>query len=145
MNERTTPMVDAARRAAQLRQEAAGAAVAGAEDDPQFEPDIETEAYSMISADRQRKIMVEFRMLDGNRKARAYSYLVGIDFNPSEGIIADFSGETVAISGRNLLPLLDGLVSQRIAVVREMDELHAEANLPKDATVVTKIEIKPVE
>jgi hypothetical protein len=145
MNERTTPMVDAARRVAQLRQEAAGASVAGAEDDPQFEPDIETEAYSMISADRQRKIMVEFRFLNGNRKARAYSYLVGIDFNPSEGIIVDFSGETVAISGRNLLPLYDGLVSQRIWSVREMDELQAEASRPRDATVITKIEIKPVE
>jgi hypothetical protein len=144
MNERNTPMVDAARRAAQLRQEAAGVSVAGAEDDPQFEPDIETEAYSMISADRQRKIMVEFRFLNGNRKARAYSYLVGIDFNPSEGIIVDFSGETVAISGRNLLPLFDGLVSQRIWSVREMDELQAEARRLRDATVITKIEFKPV-
>jgi hypothetical protein len=145
MNERHTPMVDAARHAAQLRQEAAAPAADDAGEGAELEREADYPAYSILSADRQRKVMVEFRRKNGNAKALAYSYLVALDFDPSEGIAMDFSGYTVKIAGRNLRPLFEGVVAQRVAVVREMDELQAEANLPQDATVVTKIEIKPVD
>jgi hypothetical protein len=42
-------------------------------------------------------------------------------------------------------PLFEGLVSQRVAVVREMDALQAEATAAPGAAIVTAIEIKPVE
>jgi hypothetical protein len=100
------------------------------------------DAFSIV-ADRRQKLMVAFRFQDGNAKALSYGYLVAIDFDPSEGIAMDFSGYEVRLKGRNLGPLFSGLVSQRIGVVQEADALHADATLPKDATVVTAIEITP--
>ena len=44
--------------------------------------------------------------------------------------------------GRNLGPLFAGLVAQRVAAVREMDDLTAEAFLPPTATVVTQISVR---
>jgi hypothetical protein len=145
MSDNYNSKVDAAKRLAELRQESAEPAATRAEEGIEFEGEEDKPAFSMVSADRQRKIMVEFRMLDGNAKALAYSYMVSIDFDPSKGIGMDFSGYTVAISGRKLRPLFEGLVAQRIAVVREMDELQAEANLPDGSTVVLKIEIKSAD
>jgi len=101
----------------------------------------ETDAYSLVSSQRQQKLMLELRFKTGNARALAYSYLVGIDFDPSAEIKMDFSGYVVQIVGRNLNPLFAGLVAQRVSVVTEQDDLQAEATLPEDATVVTKIEI----
>jgi hypothetical protein len=103
-------------------------------------------SYSTLSADRMQKVMLELRYKTGNAKALAYSYLVGIDFDPSEGIVLDFSGHEVRISGRNLGPLFSGLTSQRVAVVQEVDDLYAEATSALVDTVVTQIvvrELKP--
>ena len=137
--------VDAAKRLAELRKDGAEPVADEMEEGIVFEPEEEKPAFSMVSADRMRKVMVVFRMLNGNAKALAYSFLVAIDLDPSGSILIDFTGYTVAITGRNLIPLFDGLAAHRIAVVREMDELQAEANLPEEETVVLKIEIKPVE
>ena len=89
--------------------------------------------------------MVEFRLLNGNAKALAYSYLVAAEFDPSEGIKLDFSGYAVAITGRNLRAGFNGLVAQRVAVVREMDALQAEVNLGDKAVVITSIKVTEVE
>jgi hypothetical protein len=149
MNDRKSSMVDSARRLAELRQgkpEPCGAAgPADGEDGIEFEQEGPYQAFSFISADRQQKQMVEFRFLTGNAKALAYSYMVSAAFDPSEGIKLDFSGYAVAITGRHLRPLYNGLVAQRTAVVREMDPLQAEANLGDKATVVTGIKIKLME
>jgi hypothetical protein len=145
MKDDYTSMIDAARRKAEMRPEPAEQPAAETEEEIDFAPESDREAYSILSADRMRKVMVEFRLLAGNAKALAYSYLVRADFNPSEGITLDFTGYDVTITGRNLRPVFEGLVAQRIAVVREMDELQAEAEQPSDATVVTSIEIKPVD
>jgi len=99
------------------------------------------EAFSILSADRQQKVMVEFRFKDGNARALAYSYLVSLAFDPSNGIGMDFSGYEVQVAGRNLERLFTGLVSQRVAVVREMDPLHAAGSADEDSTVVTHIAI----
>jgi hypothetical protein len=144
MSERKSSMVDSARRLAELRQAQTEPPAPDGEDDLEFEPDKPTAAFSLISADRQQKVMVEFRMMSGNAKGLAYSYLVAVDYAPGEGIKLDFSGYAVAITGRNLRPLVNGLLAQRVAVVREMDELQAEANLGEEATVVTGIKIKEV-
>lgn len=103
------------------------------------------EAFSLLSADRQQKVMLEFRFKDGNARALPYSYLVSLDFDPSNGIGMDFSGYEVRVAGRNLEPLFTGLVSQRVAVVREVDPLHAAASADEDSTVVTHIAITPRE
>jgi hypothetical protein len=137
--------VDSARRLAELRQENAEPTAETAEEGINVESMEEQPAFSMVSADRMRKVMVEFRMLKGDVKARPYAFLAGIDYNPDTGIVVDFSADKVTITGRNLRPLLSGLISQRVAVVREMDDMQAEANVPDGETVVLKIEVKPVE
>jgi hypothetical protein len=145
MSERKSGLVDSARRAAELRQGKPEPSATEEGDGLEFENDDASAAFSIISADRQQKVMVDFRQVNGNAKALAYSYLVSCDIDASAGINLDFSGYSVAITGRNLRPLYDGLVAQRVAWVRVMDELHADANLPAEATVVTGIEIKPVD
>src|SRR5262245_26119416 len=95
------------------------------------------EAFSVLSADRAQKVMCEFRLKTGNAVALAYSYLVKIEFDPSEVIDLDFSAHRVRLVGRNLAPLFAGLVAQRVASVAEMDELQAEAELGAAATAVT--------
>jgi hypothetical protein len=102
----------------------------------------EERAFSTLSADRQRKVMLELRYKTGNAKALAYCYLVGIDFNPSKEIVMDFSAYEVRISGRNLPSLFSGLVAQRIAFVQEADDLYAEMSEEPDTTIVTKIEVR---
>jgi hypothetical protein len=145
MNDRNSSMVDSARRLAELRRGQGEPSAPEAGDGLDFESEDAEAAFTILSADRQHKLMVEFRLLNGNAKALAYSYLVALDMDPSVGIRMDFSGYTVAISGRNLRPLFDGLCAQRVAVVREMDALQAEATAAPGAAIVTGIEIKPVE
>jgi hypothetical protein len=149
MSEHHSSKVDAAKRLAELRQESAEPAANEADDGLEFEPedaeDNSAAAFSVISADRQRKIMCEFRMLNGNSHSLAYSFLVGAEFDSSKGIQLDFSGYAVTIEGRNLRPGYNGLISHRVAVVRQNDDLQAEATLPEDSAVITKIEIKEVE
>jgi hypothetical protein len=105
------------------------------------EDTLEGDAFTVLSADRHQKIMLELRFKNGNAKALAYSYLVAMDFNPSEAIKMDFGGHEVTISGRKLEPLFAGLVAQRVAIIREMDRLHAEATASKDDTVVSSIQV----
>jgi hypothetical protein len=101
-----------------------------------------TMAFSLVSADRQHKAMVEFRFLTGNTKALAYAYLAALDYDPSEGITMDFGGYEVHLRGRNLRPLFDGLVAQRVAWVQEMDDFQSQVHQAESATVVTRIEVK---
>jgi hypothetical protein len=146
MSKPHSSMVDSARRLAELREGQPEPPPAEAAEEQESVEEERLPSYSVVSADRQRKLMVEFRLLTGNSKARAYSYLVAADFDPSQGIVLDFSADKVTIKGRNLRPLYDALVAQRVAVVRELDELQAKASgIQEKATVVTKIEIAEVE
>jgi hypothetical protein len=135
---RTRNQGDAVSRLAELRGGGRGT-LEEPEEPMALEVEEEGPSYSTLSADRQQKVMLELRFKTGNAKALAYSYLVGIDFDPSEGIMLDFSGYEVRISGQNLRPLFSGLVAQRVAAIQEVDELYAEASSAPVATVVTQI------
>ncbi|OWK46465.1 hypothetical protein [Fimbriiglobus ruber] len=132
---------DAASRLAEIRKGAKTTEASGEEVALEV-ADSDNESYSTLSADRQQKVMLELRLLTGNAKALAYSYLVSIDFNPTSGIAMDFSAYDVRISGRNLRPLFSGLVAQRVAYVQERDELYGEVDTAADAMIVTKIVVK---
>ena len=136
--------LDASKRLADLRSGTGKPAVAEGGGPPDAAEE-DAPAFSTLSADRQQKVMLELRFKTGNARALAYSYLVSMQFDPSAGIIMDFSGYEVRISGQNLHPLFAGLVAQRVAVVNEIDDLQAEASQPKDATIVTKIEVVRAE
>jgi|GEM_PF-6375760 len=129
---------DAAARLAELREGKKPAEPALLETEESEEAD---KAFSTVSADRQQKIMLVLWFKNGNATAKAYSYLAGIDFNPSAGIVLDFVGCEVRITGRNLQPLFAGLAAQRIQSIHEMDDLYAEATATPATTVVTRIEV----
>jgi hypothetical protein len=132
---------DAAERLAELR---AGKKPAESTSDSDLleAGESEEKAFSTVSADRMQKIMLVLWFKDGNAAAKPYSYLAGIDFNPTEGIVLDFVSSEVKITGLNLQPLFDALAAQRVQSIQEMDELYAEADGEMDGTVVTRIEVK---
>jgi hypothetical protein len=102
----------------------------------------EFDCYSLVSSGRTQKLMLDFRLNDGNSFALAYSYLVGISFNPSEGIELDFGMSNVKVTGINLMPIYSGLVAQRVAWLRELvarDFHHA----PDGKALVRTIELIP--
>ncbi len=88
------------------------------------------------------RLMLELRMASGNAKALAYGYLVAMDFDPSQGIVIDFTGYKVTLKGRHLRPLFMALAAHRVSNIQEIEELHAEATLSKEATVVTSIKVE---
>src|ERR1700723_2388321 len=107
MNDSHKSQVESVRRLAESRRGLGEASPA--EDEAETEDGLEFaeeeqeekyKAFSTISADRQQKQMVIFRLLDDNYEAFAYSYLVRVKFNPSVGIVLDFSGNIVTITGR---------------------------------------------
>lgn len=129
-------MFDPLRRAGEEPEEPA--APPAVEDE---ETEASEQAYSTVSADRRQKLMLELRFQTGNALALAYSYLVSVEVDPSAAIVMDFSGYEVKLAGRNLGPLFSALVAQRVAVVRERDDLQAEAESGRGATVVTRIDV----
>jgi hypothetical protein len=133
--------VDAATRLSELRE---GKKTAAPEGEPAIleADEIEEGSFSTVSADRQQKIMLVLWFKERNAKAKTYSYLTDIDFDPSDGIVLKFVDSEVRITGQNLEPLFLALTAWRVQSIHEVDELIAEATLGKDATVVTGIEVK---
>lgn len=103
------------------------------------------DCYSVISVDRQQKLMLELRFITGDARALAYCYLVGLSWNPSKGISMDFTDSRVEISGRNLRPVFTALCAHRIAAICEVDELHAKAAHQETKPVVTKIMVEKIK
>jgi hypothetical protein len=132
---------DAATRLSELREGKKPAESASDADSLDAE-ESKDKAFSMVSADRLQKVMLELRLKTNDADAFPYSYLVRARFNPSTGIHLDFGVAEVRITGENLRPIYAGLVAQRVAFIQEMDELYAEAEGRADGTVVTKIEVK---
>ena len=115
-------------------------AVPAAEEQPASEPEAGYRAYSQHGTDlRRREIMLRLVFANGNAMAVAYSSLVAVEFDPSNGVVLDFIGRKVRIVGRNLDDLFLALTAHRVGVVRELDELQA-ATVETGETVVTKIE-----
>jgi hypothetical protein len=102
----------------------------------------EAEACSTRSGDRLHKMMLIVRFKDGKAKAFPYSFLVGIDFNPSKEIVMDFTRAEVRIEGRNLGTLFSWLAAHWVAIVQEPDDLHAEATGEKEKPIVTRITVE---
>lgn len=144
--DRTKHPTDPAARLSDLR---SGGAKKPAKVEAEHEPaeaeefsDAREESFSTLSAARMQKMMLELRFKTQDAEAFPYSFLVRASFNKSKGILLDFSLAKVRIFGRNLRPLFSAIVAQRAAVVKETEELHAEADFKADATVVTRIELQ---
>lgn len=89
------------------------------------EPDaaeFEQGCYSMLTANRNGAVMVDFRKRTGDSIALPYSYLTEASFNASAGILLRFVGHDVRIAGRNLRALFDSLMWHKVTWIRETQE-----------------------
>ena len=138
-DDRTRRPQDAAGRLAELRRGRSGEEIP----EPLLPEaeEVSEEAFSTLSADRQQKVMLEFRYKSGDAEALSYSYLTRAYFNPSKGIRLVFVEGGARIEGRNLRPVFAAIVAQRAAFVQEQDDLYAEGSAAADTPVVTRIEV----
>ncbi len=103
-------------------------------------PEDAAEGYQAFKTggDQRFEVMVTFRLKQGNFRALGYSYLVGLDFNPSKQLVMEFTSLKVTITGRNLTPLFKALAAHKVMWIWEVDPL---AEPTEDAaTVVNGIE-----
>ncbi len=92
-----------------------------------------------LGGDHRFEVMVTFRFRNGNMRSLGYSFLVGLDFNPSRSLVMEFSGgQTVTLTGRNLTPLFKALAAHKVMSVWEVDPLAEPAE--DAATVVNAID-----
>jgi hypothetical protein len=90
-------------------------------------------AFGFLRGQRDRALMVEFRLATGDTVAFPYNLLGPIRYNPSTGLLLRFAGDVVTlvlIRGSNLAAAVDGgsvnltdrgLHRHRVVWVREMD------------------------
>ncbi len=101
-------------------------------------------AFGYLRGIKDRAVMLEFRMKDGNSVAFDYGWLRKVEYNPSEGVTLHFgSSETVKIIGRNLhrptssnAQLCRGILSHRVPWIQEA----SEPDILKSPSTVTVIE-----
>ena len=80
-------------------------------------------AFGWLRGVQDRAIMLEIRHKDGRVTAKGYSWLQSAEFDGSNGITLNFSGETIRIAGRNLnaesrpnVRLFAGIIRHRVPV-----------------------------
>jgi hypothetical protein len=95
------------------------------------------QAYK-TGGDHRFEVMVTFRFHNGNLRALGYSYLVGLDFDPSKNLVLEFTNRTVTITGRNLTPLFKALAAHKVMWICEADPLSEPTE--DAATVVNGID-----
>jgi hypothetical protein len=105
-------------------------------------------AFGWLRGVQDRALMLEIRHKDGRLSAKGYSWLQSADFDPSEGITLNFSGETVRITGRNLnsevrpnVRLLAGIERHRVPWIQESARA-AVIEAAKDSVVVEEVKVK---
>lgn len=72
---------------------------------------------------------IGFRFADGRRKSLPYTQLVETEYNPDVGIILEFIGHRVTLTGRNLVRLYAEFEDE---VVGEVTERHAHEMMVPD-------------
>lgn len=104
-------------------------------------------AFGILRGVQDRSLMLEVRLANGNSVAFNYSYLVQASFDPSQGIILQFGGKKVMISGSNLnaeirpnLRLYEAILRHRVPWVREADR-HDVRAAPSGSVVIDGIDV----
>lgn len=104
-------------------------------------------AFSFLRGVKDRAVMVEFKLKDGNSIAFDYSWLRKVEFNPSVGLTLHFGSDVVRIVGRNLhrptrtnVELLRGIHAHRVPWIQEASEPDL-LNSKADATIIEQITI----
>ena len=101
--------------------------------------EIDYPSYGMNRNGRQ-VLMIDIRTLKGVRLALAYSYLTSIFFDPSGIIELSFVSHNVRISGQNVEPLYNRLVSYSVRYIQEQNPEH-EQTAPGSDTFIASVEI----
>lgn len=92
--------------------------------------------------------MLEIQHKDGRITTKGYAWLQSAEFDPSNGITLNVSGEEVMVTGRNLnaearpnIRLFSGVPRHRVPWIQEADgPMIIEAT--KDAVVIETVEIR---
>lgn len=132
-----------------LRERVQSRRAAAPADDEADTPDARR-SYGLLRGNKERAVMLTFRLQDGSEDAYPLTLLERVYFHPSQGITIRFVGVLVQIEGENLgatpaagVGLLEGLRRQRVPWVAEADPLHAGPPAGDDA-LVTRIRIETV-
>jgi hypothetical protein len=96
-------------------------------------------AFGWLRGHRERATMLEIRRKDGSIMALGYPWLERAEFDPSQGITLQFTGQTVRLVGRNLNLLFDGVVRHRVPWLQEADRPMAMM-AAKDAAVIERVD-----
>lgn len=114
----------------------------GSEPEPEPIPEEQEGTYkpsSPVSGNRPPEPMVEFRFKSRNAFALSYALLISAAYNPSQGIVLEFTTHRVTITGRNLPDIQRALREHRLAWVQELSTPLDDQ--PADSPVVTSITI----
>jgi hypothetical protein len=84
-------------------------------------------------------LMLDIRLITSDRVALPYSYLVSIEYEKTTGLMLSFTSHQVLIKGRNLDPLYEGFLSQRVEYIQANDEMHDTG--PDAITFISAIEV----
>jgi len=74
--------------------------------------------YYGIENIRNHLACIDMRLTDGSRKALPYSYIMEINFEPSEGIEIVTANKYIKITGRDLSRLYDYLIVYRVRYIQ---------------------------
>lgn len=94
---------------------------------------------SPVSGNRPPEAMIEFRYKRGDSFALSYALLISAAFNPSQGIVLEFTTHRVTLTGRNLKAIHRALLDHRLAWVQELSGPLDDQ--PDEATVITSIKL----
>jgi len=69
-------------------------------------------------------LMLDVELLNGDRRAFPYSYLMEVEYRKADGVLLKFASCAVLVKGRNLDAIYQGLVTQRVEYLREESPRH---------------------
>lgn len=105
-------------------------------------------AFGLLRGVKERSIMLECRHANGNSNALSYALLSYASFDPSVGIILQFGGVKVRITGDHLnsevrpnVRLYESLLRHRIPWIKEADRHELQSAIP-GAVLIDGIDIE---
>jgi hypothetical protein len=121
------------------------AALSVPEDDPDACDD--WGSFGMLRGSKERALMLDLRMKNGQREAFAYALLERVSYDPSEGLTLRFLGTVVKLVGRHLtqptnqgVHLVEALHRHRVVWIAELDEVQNWVSA-RDVAIITEIVI----
>ena len=113
----------------------------------EFEPLEDLRSFGWLRGIRDRALMLELRLRNGNILCFGYPWLERAEFDPSEGITLQFGGREIRLIGRNLdseirpgIRLFAGIIRHRVPWLKE-SEHHEFAQESKQLAVIDEIRL----